>query len=335
MDEEKDNGLIRFLLVAFPAGLILIGGLVVASTHLLGDRASRDPNELVRLQAASLNRRPVNEADLRSYLSTLSEIGERHAARPEALSTASYWIASTLGGANTGYALDVQTFEWEGGELRNLVAELPGRSRRSEIVVFGAAYDAGPPAETGTSGHGEAAAVLLAVARSLAGDTQGRSVRFVAYAAGNASGEGGAAAPLPPARERYALRARGRGDGVVTVLSVGAGSASGSASAVPFRGNEAARFLVERAAGAFRQGSGLEVEVVLPEPAGSPPTAGGAEEAERSDLEPGGEWGGRVPVIEVTGLPIATGIEGAADDFGRLEAFAKGMEAAVRALATP
>jgi len=342
MSEDKDNGLIRFLVVAFPTGLILIGGLAVAVTHVFGDRAARDPNENVRLQAASLNRRPVNADDLRAYLTTLSEIGERHAASPEALSTASYWLASTLGGANTGYLVEAHSYEWEGAELRNLVAELPGRTRRSEIVVFGAAYDAAPALESESSGQGEEAAVLLAVARSLAGDSQGRSVRFVAYATGNVLEAAGSAAEVAIGREQYAQRARGRGDGVVAVLSLVDGPAPEGSAAVRFRGNEAARFLADRAAGAFRLGSGLEVEVSVPEaPEASVPPERDAQ-AQATELEPGEEWGGRVAVIEVAGWRLPKGLDGGtvtigghSYDLDRLEAFAKGMEAAARAMASP
>lgn len=319
MNEERDNGLIRFLLVAFPAGLILIGGLVVASTHLIGDRATRDPNESVRLQAASLNRRPVSEEDLRSYLKTLEEIGERHAEKSDALDTASYWLASTLGGANTGYLMDAQSYEWDGGELRNLSAELPGRRRRSEAVVFGAAYDAygprgnGVPAAVAEEG---AAAVWLSVARSMAGDSQDRSVRFVAYATGNVGSE------APDGRERYAYRSRARGERISAVLNLLPGSASGAegeSQAVRFVGNEAARFLVERAAGAFRQASGLTADAVF---------ASGT----------GDEWGGSVPVVEVeipAAPPVAGGLPDEGESLTGLKAFSLGIEAAVRALASP
>ena len=178
----KKNKLIPFLIVAFPAGLLLIGIGAVVNTSLKSGRDTRDPDEKVRLEAASLNQRAVSKEDLQRFLTILTEqIGERNYLKPKKLESAAIWLESTLGGGNMGYQIKRHEYAVDGQEYRNIVAELPGKERRSEIVVIGAHYDSykGTP---GANDNGTGVAALLAMAQALAGEQQDRTVRFVAFA---------------------------------------------------------------------------------------------------------------------------------------------------------
>ncbi len=177
----KQGVFIRFLLVGLPLGLFLLGIGSMIRTHLNDGAQPVDPNEAVRLEAAALKRRPVSREDLANSLEVLAtRIGERHLGKPEALESAAFWLESTLGGGNIGYSVERHVFEAGGKEVRNLIAELPGRKHRSEIVVVGAHYDT-VPGSPGANDNGSGVAALVALARAFAGDPQGRTVRFVAF----------------------------------------------------------------------------------------------------------------------------------------------------------
>ncbi|MEX2578750.1 MAG: M28 family peptidase [Verrucomicrobiales bacterium] len=177
----KQATVIRILIVALPAGLLLLGIGAMLKTHMSSSEKPFDPNEDIRLEAASLNRKPVNRADLESYLETLSgRIGERNVGVPDRLESAAVWIESTLGGGNIGYKVERQTYETQGVEVRNLIAELPGRALRDEIVVVGAHYDTVPGCP-GANDNGTGIAGVLALAQAFAGDPQARTIRFVAF----------------------------------------------------------------------------------------------------------------------------------------------------------
>src|SRR5690606_13766029 len=66
------------------------------------------------------------------------DIGERHTARPEALSAAARYIEQAL--ASSGYAVRRQTYEADGVVCANLEVELLGRERAEEILLIGAHY---------------------------------------------------------------------------------------------------------------------------------------------------------------------------------------------------
>ena len=76
----KPQKLFPILLVGLPAGLLSIGVLAMVNSHIQKSKGPEDPNEAIRLEAAALNRRPVNRETLEMHLRTLCEkIGERHA----------------------------------------------------------------------------------------------------------------------------------------------------------------------------------------------------------------------------------------------------------------
>lgn len=271
---------IRFLIVALPAGLFLIGIGAVVNTVLKKSDVVIDPTEEVRLEAASLNRRPVNEEDLRIFLKTLTvDIGERNAEKPDKLESAAFWIESTLGGGNIGYQVKRDIYSIDGKEYRNLVAELPGRDRRNEIVVVGAHYDsfAGTP---GANDNGTGVAALLSLAQSFAGKQQERTVRFVAFANEE-----------PPffqtehmGSRQYAKSCRRANEKIVAMLAldtIGYYSGESGSQKLPdgewgdlpeagsflaFVGNEDSRYAVDAARAAFMGGSDVPaLALALPE----------------------------------------------------------------------
>lgn len=173
--------LIRILIVALPAGLLLFGVGAMFYTHMSASDEPVDPNEQVRLEAASLNRKAVDQADLERYLETLAvRIGERNTRLPEKLESAAVWIESTLGQSNIGYTVERQEYHVGDQKVRNLVAELPGTTRRDEIIVVGAHYDT-IPGSPGANDNGTGVAALIAIAQAFAGDPQERTIRFVAF----------------------------------------------------------------------------------------------------------------------------------------------------------
>lgn len=267
----KEGALIRFLVVALPTGLLVLGVGAMLFTHLNPKERNVDPNEKIRLEAASLNRRPVTREDLERNLDTLAvRIGERHVGKPEALEQAALWIESTIGAANLGYVIERQVYSVDGVDVRNLVAELPGTTRRDEIVVIGAHYDTVPGCP-GANDNGTGVVALLSLAKAFAGDPQERTVRFVAFVNEE-----------PPYFHTeqmgslvYAKRCQSRREKIVSMLAletIGYFSDEAGSQEVPeglegafpdrgdflvFVGNNDSRFLADSARTAFRMGSGL------------------------------------------------------------------------------
>ncbi|MDF1824262.1 MAG: M28 family peptidase [Verrucomicrobiales bacterium] len=267
----KEGALIRFLVVAMPAGLLFLGVIAMLKTHLSTPEIPLDPNEESRLNASSLNRKPVNREGLERYLTTLTEtIGERHVKKPENLEKAAVWIESTLGGGNIGYPVERQAYDVDGVAVRNLIAELPGKSRRDEIIVVGAHYDTIPGCP-GANDNGSGVAALISIARAMAGDQQERTVRFAAFVNEE-----------PPYFQTdrmgsriYAARCRSRRENIVAMISletIGYFSDAGNSQKVPeglegvfptsgnflaFVGNEDSRYFADSARGAFKAETGI------------------------------------------------------------------------------
>lgn len=267
----KEGVWIRFLLVAFPTGLLVLGVGAMLFTHLNPEERKTDPNEAVRLEAASLNRRPITRDHLAANLETLAgRIGERNLRKPEALEQAALWIESSIGGANLGYVVERHVYPVEGTDVRNLIAELPGQSRRDEIVVIGAHYDT-VPGSPGGNDNGTGVVALLSLARAFAGDPQDRTIRFVAFVNEE-----------PPYFQTeqmgsvvYAKRCRSRREKIVAMLALDTigyfTDAPGSQEVPPglegdfpdtgdflaFVGNRDSRWLADSAETAFETSSGL------------------------------------------------------------------------------
>ncbi len=175
---------IRIALVGLPAGIFLIAGMAVVVTHLSPDWLFKSTEEFAeeRKDAAEINRREINEADLKTYVRILSDtIGERHIGELGSLKKAAVWIESTLGLTNTGYPIRRQNFDHADDKIWNVIVELPGTSRENEIVVVGARYDS---AEGSPGAHANASGVaaMVALARAYSGNPQARTIQFVGFA---------------------------------------------------------------------------------------------------------------------------------------------------------
>jgi len=151
---------------------------------------------------------------LRKHVHVLAvDIGERHTARPEALSAAARYIEQAL--ASSGYAVRRQTYEADGVVCANLEVELLGRERAEEILLIGAHYDTvwgSPGADDNASG----VAALIEITRLLSARPLKRTVRCVAFVNEE-----------PPhflsdlmGSVVYAREARARGDGIEIMLSL-------------------------------------------------------------------------------------------------------------------
>tara|TARA_R110002096_G_scaffold374692_5_gene568413 strand:- start:257 stop:1303 length:1047 start_codon:yes stop_codon:yes gene_type:complete len=347
----KEGAKLRFILVAMPAGIMLLGVLSMIGSHLKKADEPMDPNESIRLEAARLKQQPVNRADLERYLTILCEqIGERNVGKPEKLEQAAIWIHSTLGGRNLGYSVRPENYvvETESGEslsVRNLIAELPGLSRRDEIVVVGAHYDTvtGCP---GANDNGTGVVALLSLAQALAGEQQERTVRFVAFVNEE-----------PPYFHTESMgslvHARGcreRDENIVAMISletIGCYTNAPSSQKIPeglegefptvgnflaFVGNSSSQFLADSARSAFMSASGIPALA-----GGYPETVPGVAWSDHWSF-----WQAGYPAIMVTDTapyryahyhkPTDT-IDKV--DFDKLEDAVKGLEAVVRAWANP
>ena len=176
---------IRFFLVGLPAGLMLLGlGSVLWTQIFSGTGAGDDKEARRRNRAAEMERKPVDGEDLKAYVRVLSEdIGERNLDRPDKLRSAAFWIESTIGPNNMGYAVERQRFEAGGKEIWNVVATLPGRKEEAGTVVVGAHYDT-DPGSPGANGNGSGVAGLLALANAFSGADNERTLQFVGFGNG-------------------------------------------------------------------------------------------------------------------------------------------------------
>lgn len=342
----KEGAVIRFLLVALPGGLLLLGVAAMLGSHMKKQSEPLDPNEQIRLEGAALLRRPVGREDLRRTVTTLSErIGERHLGKPGALGSAALWIESSLSGGNMGYQVERHTFGVADQEARNLIVEIPGKDRRREIIIVGAHYDT-VPGSPGANDNGTGMATLIALARAFTGQQQARSLRFVAFVNEE-----------PPYFQTesmgsrvYAQRCRSRDEQIVAMLcleSMGCfKDEPGSQKAPPgleqafptvgnflaFVGDENSRYFVDAAMSTFERISGLPAEGgVLP--AAIPGVAW-------SDHASFWEMGYPAVMVTDTALYRDPNYHQPTDtaekvDFEKLEQAARGLEAVVRVWANP
>lgn len=119
------------------------------------------------------------KANLQRHVSTLAgETGPRNTIQFNALVKASQYIEDSL--KAMGYTVSSQEYSVDGRNVRNLIAEIHGAARASEIVVVGAHYDTvmdSPGADDNASG----VAGLLEIARILKTSQPARTLRFVAF----------------------------------------------------------------------------------------------------------------------------------------------------------
>jgi Zn-dependent M28 family amino/carboxypeptidase len=216
---------------------------------------------------------------LRSHVELLAgEIGERTVFCPRKLEAAAEWIEGQLRGF--GYPVEREEFEARGTSCRNLVAQIAGRGRASEIVLVGAHYDsvAGCPA---ANDNGTGVAGLIEIARALRAASPARTVRLVAFV--------NEEPPLFQTEEMgslvHARASRARGDAIAAMISLetlGYYSDAAKSQSYPppfnlfypstgnfiaFVGNWSSRGLVRDAIGSFRR------HTRFPSEGGAPPGA--------------------------------------------------------------
>lgn len=122
----------------------------------------------------------VKPESLRRDVETLAvEIGERHLGRPGSLERTARWIAGELEAA--GYAVLPQPYRVDQHTVENVEALLKGVERPDDVLIIGAHYDT-VPGSPGADDNGSGVAVLLAIARALAGTRPRCSIRLVAFA---------------------------------------------------------------------------------------------------------------------------------------------------------
>jgi Zn-dependent M28 family amino/carboxypeptidase len=163
---------------AFPISMCIALSALVSGgclqTTLPGRSFAGDPPALSH-QDISLRDR------LRAHVQTLAgEIGERHIWRPDALHRAADYIEQQF--RDAGYDTARQQFVERGQPVANLIAEIPGTDRASEIIVIGAHYDTRrrtPGADDNATG----VAMTLELARAIRESGPHRhTLRFVAFA---------------------------------------------------------------------------------------------------------------------------------------------------------
>jgi hypothetical protein len=119
--------------------------------------------------------------ELQGHVQKLAvEIGSRSVDLPASLKTAARYIEATF--TNAGFTPSIQSFDFNGVPCQNIEVEIPGNTRRDEIVVIGAHYDS--ESDSGTPGADDNAsgtAAVLALAKRFAGRHPARTLRFVAF----------------------------------------------------------------------------------------------------------------------------------------------------------
>jgi hypothetical protein len=117
---------------------------------------------------------------LRAHVNALADhIGERNVERYDALCRAAEYIAARF--RDAGCDVTFQEYVERGRAVRNVVAELRGSERPSEILIFGAHYDT-VPGSPGADDNASGVAAVIELARALHnGPPLRRTVRFVAF----------------------------------------------------------------------------------------------------------------------------------------------------------
>jgi Zn-dependent M28 family amino/carboxypeptidase len=151
---------------------------------------------------------------LRGHVLRLAgEIGERGVAKPAAAVRAAAYLEAELNAM--GYTVAAQEYDAHGQHWRNLEATLRGSAQADEIIVVGGHYDTAEGAP-GADDNGSGVAGVLELARTFAGKSATRTIRFVFFGT-----EEPPSFPTSAMGSRhYADAARGRGDRVVAMLSI-------------------------------------------------------------------------------------------------------------------
>ncbi|MBX7209575.1 MAG: hypothetical protein K1X78_14760 [Verrucomicrobiaceae bacterium] len=191
---------LRFGLVAFPVGLVLLGA---ASFWFYFDNKAKKEKHTYR-HALAL-RRDVDTASLSRYLAILGDAAKL--SPEERRQTVSSFVQSTLGPENMGYDLKKAVETDRGTERASYHASLDGSRRPSDVVLVLAGYG---DAQTSDDA---ALSVLFSVAQAMTGTPRVKTVRFAVLDAST----GG----IRPPFERMDYDMRKSGDRVVHLVALG------------------------------------------------------------------------------------------------------------------
>jgi Zn-dependent M28 family amino/carboxypeptidase len=226
---------------------------------------------MIRMPGQSHQGPPAPPTDVELHLATalkadvsqLTSFGPRNVNDPTSMDRSVTWLEQEL--SKAGLSTERHSYQLDQQSWHNVVANVPGGTRQTEIVVVGAHYDSVMSC-LGANDNGSGVAVLLALARSLSQDKPARTLRFVALANEE-----------PPHFQRegmgswaYALECQKRGDDIAAMISLetmGYFSDEDQSQAYPFPlsafysstgnfigfvGNVASRQLVRRVVASFR-----------------------------------------------------------------------------------
>ncbi len=153
-------------------------------------------------------------AELERHVETLcSNPAGRHYLEKQGLAAARDYIAGQF--EASGYAVEFQSYEFDGDDYANLEVARSGNRLADEIIVVGAHYDAvvGAP---GANDNGSGVAALLELAQRFSQVELSRTLRFVAFVNEEPphflSGSMGS--------EVYARRAARQGENIVAMFSL-------------------------------------------------------------------------------------------------------------------
>jgi hypothetical protein len=117
---------------------------------------------------------------LKSHVHVLAGlIGARYPGKPSTMDAAAGYVERQF--RQIGDEVFRQTYRARDLDVSNLIVERKGSGTREQIVVVGAHYDT-VPTTPGADDNASAVAMLIEVARLLAGIPSKRTVRFVAFA---------------------------------------------------------------------------------------------------------------------------------------------------------
>ena len=171
VETQKSKGRLVFWIVLIM--LVLIAVLSIAFMTAMPGKSYAGPLPNLSEEQAETS------ANLRKHVWHLAgTIGERNVIAYQSLESARRYIKDSLEGQ--GYSVRSQEYTVQMRNVQNLIAEIPGSRRPSEIVVIGAHYDTVydcPGADDNSSG----VAGLLELGRLLRTNEMARTVRFVAF----------------------------------------------------------------------------------------------------------------------------------------------------------
>lgn len=192
---------LRFALVGFPVGLVLLGA---ASFWIYFGKKERA--EKRTYQHALALRRDIGTSDIARYLGILGDAAKL--SPDERRQTIASFTESTLGAENMGYDLKKEVQVDRGVERISLRVSLEGTRRPSDVVLVFSGYGDAQSADD------SALAVLFSLAHAMTGTPRIKTVQFAVLDASTGTAQ--------PAFDRLEYELRKGGDRIVRLVAIGA-----------------------------------------------------------------------------------------------------------------